>query len=71
MASVSLGPHAETRVNLGLVLLGGACFELGPGEVFAELSATLARLSGDLVAVRTGGLSLLVGYRLDPLRLVR
>jgi hypothetical protein len=42
----------------------GAGRRVGPGEAFLELAGGLGRVDGPLARLRTGGLSLALGYRL-------
>ena len=52
----------EASATIGAV--AGAGRRLGPGEAFAELSGALGGVDGPLGRMRTGGISLSVGYRL-------
>lgn len=52
----------EASATIGAV--AGAGRRLGPGEAFAELSGSLGGVDGPLGRMRTGGISLSVGYRL-------
>jgi hypothetical protein len=61
---VSLPDRGSLDASVALDLLAGAGRRLGPGEAFAELSGGLGGVDGPLGRLRTGGISLSVGYRL-------
>jgi hypothetical protein len=48
-----------------LVAVAGAGRRAGAGELFCELAAGLGGMDGPLGWLRTGGISLAVGYRLS------
>jgi hypothetical protein len=49
-----------------LAAVAGAGRGVGPGELFCELAGVVGGVDGPLGRLRTGGLSVSVGYRLDP-----
>ena len=59
---VPKGGALEASPTIGAV--AGAGRRLGPGEAFAELAGGLGGVDGPLGRLRTGGISLSVGYRL-------
>jgi hypothetical protein len=52
------------EASAALLAVAGAGRRVGPGEAFAELSGGLGGVDGPLGRLRTGGISLSVGYRL-------
>lgn len=61
---VRVGPRGALEPSAALVLVAGAGRPLGPGEAFVELQGALGGVDGPLGALRTGGLSASLGYRL-------
>jgi hypothetical protein len=63
---LSVGPDASLEAAPSATLLLGTSGALGPGEVFAEVDASLGRVDAALGRLRTGGLLVGVGYRYRP-----
>jgi hypothetical protein len=61
----SFGENHETQSRVGLLLLGGAEFYLGPGAVLAEVSFSWPKLNGYVLRdTNLGTWALSLGYRL-------
>jgi hypothetical protein len=61
---VRVGSRGALEVSGALAAVAGAGRPLGPGELFGELQGGLGGVDGPLGKLRTGGLSLSLGYRL-------
>ena len=63
--TLGIGKNTETKTTVGVVIMGGAEFEIGPGAIVGEVSLAFADLSHRVTGdVATGGLGLGLGYRL-------
>jgi hypothetical protein len=59
-------PIAElTRTTYGGLFFAGASWNMGPGQAFAELTATFAAVDDPSFRVQAGGLGLEIGYRVN------
>jgi hypothetical protein len=61
---VSVPHQGSLEVSAAIDLVAGGGRRLGPGEAFVEASGGLGGVDGPLARMRTGGLSLSLGYRL-------
>jgi len=60
----SFGENDETQTDVGLLVLGGVDFFLGPGALLAEIQFGYAGLDGFVMRnTNTGALNIAVGYR--------
>ena len=66
LTRLAVGPDASLDAAPSATLLLGASSALGPGEIFAEMDASLGRVDAALGRLRTGGLLVGVGYRYRP-----
>jgi hypothetical protein len=62
---VRLPDQGALEASAAARVLAGAGRRLGPGEAFAEVEGGLGGVDGPLGRLRTGGLSLSLGYRLS------
>lgn len=56
-----------TRLTFGLLFFAGASWKVGPGQGFAELTATSGAVDDPGFRAEAGGLGLEIGYRVDVL----
>ncbi len=61
---VSIPHQGALEASAAVTALAGAGRPLGPGELFLELGGSLGGVDGPLARLRTGGISLSLGYRL-------
>ncbi|HEU4382913.1 MAG TPA: hypothetical protein VFR85_05345 [Anaeromyxobacteraceae bacterium] len=66
LAFISLEPASQLAATPAALLLAGASGRLGTGEALLELSASTGSVENSLASLRTGGLSISLGYRLRP-----
>jgi hypothetical protein len=66
LARLSVGPESSLEAAPSAALLLGTSGALGPGEVFAEVDASVGRVDAGLGRLRTGGVLIGVGYRYRP-----
>jgi hypothetical protein len=62
---IRLPSQGSLDASGALAAVAGAGRSVGPGELFGELAAGLGGVDGPLGRLRTGGISLSVGYRLE------
>ena len=63
---VEVGPAYQLAATPAAAAALGASRALGPGEALLELAASAGSLDTSLASMRTGGLTLSLGYRLRP-----
>ncbi len=66
VTSVEVGPASEVAASPAGAAILGASWTLGPGETLLELAGSIGSLDTPLASLRTGGLTLSLGYRLWP-----
>jgi hypothetical protein len=63
---ITVGPASQLVASPAAAAALGASRGLGPGEALVELAASTGSVDTSLATLRTGGLSLSLGYRLRP-----
>ena len=63
---ITTGPASELTVTPAAHLAVSASRQMGPGEALVELAGSTGSVETSLATLRTGGLSLWLGYRLQP-----
>ncbi len=66
LTRLQVGPDASLDAAPSATVLIGASAAVGPGEIFAEVDASLGRMDAALGRLRTGGFLVGVGYRYRP-----
>ncbi len=63
---ITVGPASEVVASPAAVAALGVGRRLGPGEALVELAGSTGSVDTSLASLRTGGLTLSLGYRLRP-----